>query len=540
MLLIILKDRTDNNNQILFDIEYIVLNRNNQKSQNDRTTIKFPSSIETKDIFELIRNYSSTVRSYIDSSPLESLMVSNSEQTTSISEEDFQNAERNMKSSWELMDTCFRQLVRFHNSEDNYNADSLVDEICDEIRDSIRNDGNNEFLLLIQTSNIWLQKAPWDEILKSRIIKYERKYSHKLSNKHVELSVGLLYDIKDQSLSVQEITNSDNRGETKVLVIIGNNNIQSDYINSEICKLKNRLLQSYPEQISIQHIIPGNREELIDAIEQYDYNILAFISHGDLSLEENHSSNGSLYLVPGIGVTIENLRASLRKKTNSKQHLLILIHACDSLGVAKDLISQVRNISCVAMKEPIHVVVALKFLEKFLNNLLKHKKLHLAILKTKEHRFSVEGDDSLYSSKQPVLYLPCNPYIPISDINTFSSEVQTKPKLRTRGNTYYMGLIGYLIGLFIIPILQRFNLFITLFILLFFLVFSISIKDKVLNYYPQSRLFLDINHFFLICFVFSSIFRMFPVFQERIISFILGIILMILFIIYSYLFGNKN
>lgn len=104
------------------------------------------------------------------------------------------------------------------------------------------------------------------------------------------------------------------------------------------------------------------------------WDVLFFAGHSD----ENEIAGGELAIAPGIWISIKEISRELTKAKERGLQFAIF-NSCKGLSIAESLID--LGLSQVAvMREPIHNLVAEKFLVGFLQELAKYKDVHDALL----------------------------------------------------------------------------------------------------------------------------------------------------------------
>ncbi|NCR52002.1 MAG: ABC transporter substrate-binding protein [Microcystis aeruginosa L211-07] len=204
----------------------------------------------------------------------------------------------------------------------------------------------------------------------------------------------------------------------KVLVILGNIDIENDHISLCLSSLKTVL--GNPDKISMQILSPSSdpplspkniRHELI----KNQWDIVVYLGHSQTS-SDGH--DGVFIIDNDTALSADdNLRDSLEIAVK-KGLKLVICNSCDGLGIGRQL-ANIGVPHIIVMKEPIAVRVALRFLEVFLPNFLEHKSLQESLTIARQelrlHEFEVDAASSsllprlIENPEEPPLILPLPP-----------------------------------------------------------------------------------------------------------------------------------
>ncbi len=176
--------------------------------------------------------------------------------------------------------------------------------------------------------------------------------------------------------------------DLQILAVLGN----SQGINLE---LDRDALTQLPNT-KVEFLIEPTRQVLNDKLWEKAWNILFFAGH---SASDPNLTTGYLKINSTDRLTIPELKYALKQSIESGLKLVI-INACDSLGLATELIS-IQLPEAIVMREPVPDVVAQQFLKNLVIAISNGLPVYLAVRSAREQ---LQGLEDRY---------PCASWLPV-------------------------------------------------------------------------------------------------------------------------------
>jgi uncharacterized protein YjbI with pentapeptide repeats len=136
---------------------------------------------------------------------------------------------------------------------------------------------------------------------------------------------------------------------------------------------------------TVEFLIEPTRQLLNDKLWENPWDIIFFAGH---SASTTNLSTGYLKINPTDKLTIPELKYALKQSIASGLKLVI-INACDGLGLAAELLS-IQIPQAIVMREPIPDFVAQQFLKSFLTAFSSGKSLYLSVRLAREQLQGLE------------------------------------------------------------------------------------------------------------------------------------------------------
>ncbi|MBD2776592.1 ABC transporter substrate-binding protein [Iningainema tapete] len=303
-------------------------------------------------------------------------------------------------SSVNSKDDAHKFACLFENALNEWLDSSDLGELKDELLHTVNR--NDSVSFIIQTDNRELQKIPWElwRLLKNRYQQAEVALNSRKAPKKGAL-----------------------RSSLKILVILGNDekiDIQNDW---------NILKEKLPNAELVLLEKPS-ADKFRETLRSQLWDIIFFAGHSSTQPEGN---DGRIWLNDKEFLSPQQLRSSLEKAVKNGLKLAIF-NSCDGLGLARQLESlQIPHI--IVMREPVHDIVAHKFLDDFLTSFANGASLHEAVREARDRLRLIENDSPNASwlpvifqnpEEPPLLY----PREPLPELVESSKNSATRQKIK--------------------------------------------------------------------------------------------------------------
>ncbi|MGK7922682.1 MAG: CHASE2 domain-containing protein [Trichodesmium sp.] len=236
------------------------------------------------------------------------------------------------------------------------------------------------------------------------------------------------------------------RRKARILVIIGDDNHLDFQTDRESLKSLSRMTNIKFIGWQLGANINDLKIEIWQAIaDPNGWDILFFAGHSD----ENNLTGGDFSIAPGISMSIDELKESLKIAIKNGLQVAIF-NSCKGISIAESLIS-LGLTQVIVMRELIHNNVAHEFIINLTKSLAAHKDIHEALLDTCRN-FQTTEKSLIYPSAYLIPSLFRRPNSELFKIEPFGLKQQLKRYLPTTRES--KALLSLLVVISLLPTQQ--------------------------------------------------------------------------------------